>query len=150
MPDRSDFTLEIYGPQGLRKFIRDTLILSRSAVAYEYVVCMSILYLLRLLLQHIISFFSAFIKCSSFAAIYESMSPNYIVYTEVHLRLLFLSHIHVGVNVVWVMEPSSLVGGYLCFRGMCCLLIQEVSETFIRSIRCCSHFSILPLKVTEY
>ncbi|XP_023702179.1 zinc phosphodiesterase ELAC protein 1 isoform X2 [Cryptotermes secundus] len=38
VPDRSDFTLEIYGPQGLRKFVRDTLILSRSALTYEYVV----------------------------------------------------------------------------------------------------------------
>ncbi|XP_021918972.1 zinc phosphodiesterase ELAC protein 1-like isoform X2 [Zootermopsis nevadensis] len=38
VPDRNDFTLEIYGPQGLRKFIRDTLILSRSALTYNYVV----------------------------------------------------------------------------------------------------------------
>jgi hypothetical protein len=86
VPDRNDFTLEIYGPQGVRKFIRDTLILSRSALTYEYVVCMSILYLLRLFLQHILNFFSAFIKCSLFAAIYESMSHSYFMYNEIHLR----------------------------------------------------------------
>ncbi|XP_069675573.1 zinc phosphodiesterase ELAC protein 1-like [Periplaneta americana] len=38
VPDREDFTLEIYGPQGLRRFIRETLILSRSALTYDYVV----------------------------------------------------------------------------------------------------------------
>jgi ribonuclease Z len=38
VPDRSNFILEIYGPQGLHKFIRGTLDLSRSALTYEYIV----------------------------------------------------------------------------------------------------------------
>ncbi|PSN39332.1 Zinc phosphodiesterase ELAC protein 1 [Blattella germanica] len=38
VPDRENFLLEIYGPRGLRKFVRDTLILSKSALTYGYVV----------------------------------------------------------------------------------------------------------------
>ena len=41
IPERKDFVLEIYGPRGLRKYIRNTLILSKSALTYDYVVSTS-------------------------------------------------------------------------------------------------------------
>lgn len=38
VPERKNFVLEIYGPRGLRKYIRNTLILSKSALTYNYIV----------------------------------------------------------------------------------------------------------------